>query len=200
MKLEKASDEASTWQSKAMLVFMPVAAIAIALACYWKLTQKPVERDLSNLPRDMRASPTFELADENSQRVRLDRYLHRHPILLVFFDPQKGASANPWLKALNASYDSIEASGTIVVGVSTALPQQNRASEFALPLLTEVDPARPVHKQWGAMDDAGNVIPSVFYINRGREVEWEGNHPKALENPAAVVRAILQGRNPEDVL
>ena len=183
-----------------MLVFMPVAAIAIALACYWKLTQKPVERDLSNLPRDMRASPTFELADENSQRVRLDRYLHRHPILLVFFDPQKGASANPWLKALNASYDSIESSGTIVVGVSTALPQQNRAAEFALPLLTEVDPARPVHKQWGTLDDAGKVIPSVFYINRGREVEWEGSHPKSLENPAAVVRSILQGRNPEDVL
>ncbi len=108
--------------------------------------------------------------------------------------------ANPWLKALNDTYESIESAGTIVLGVSTALPQQNRAARFAIPLLTEVNPARPVHQEWGVLNADGSVVPSVFFINRKREVEWDGAHPKALGDPTDVVRAILQGRDPESFL
>jgi peroxiredoxin len=203
--LDTASENSSTGKSRLMLAFLPIAAITIAAACAWKLNQEPPSRPASTTMRDLRQSPTFELPDENSQLVRLDRYLHRHPILLVFFDGKQGAEANPWLKALNQNYEAIESSGTIVVGVSQALPLQNRAAKFKLPLLTDVNPAvagslKQVHREWGVLDENDNTIPSVFFINRGRMTDWEGDHPKAVEDPTAVVRAVLQGRDPETLL
>ncbi|MFK7820628.1 MAG: redoxin domain-containing protein [Planctomycetaceae bacterium] len=203
--MDTGSDNSVGGRSKAMLAFLPIAAIAIAGACAWKLNQKPRPPRAPSVMRDLRQSPTFELPDENSQLVRLDRYLHRHPVLVVFYDGERGPAANPWLKALNKNHAAIESSGLIVVGVSTALPLKNRGAKFKIPLLTDVNPAiagslNQVHRDWGVLDENEKTIPSVFYINRGRMIDWAGEHPKAVEDPGAVVKAILQGRDPEVLL
>lgn len=192
-------------RAQALLPVLPAAAVLIALVCWWKLAQEPVTRSDSQTRRDLRPCPAFELPDQNSRLLRLDRYLHRHPILLVFFDGETGAGANPWLRAISANYDAVEKTGTIVIGVSQSLPQVNRQTEVPFPLLTDLNPAQPgstgrVHKEWGVVDAAGQATPAVFYIDRARQVQWDGEHPQPLADPATVVRALVQGRSPEAVL
>lgn len=183
-----------------MLILVPAAIVAIGGSVLWKANRSHNESARRSQPRDMRASPSFELSDQDSHMVRLESYLHRHSVVLVFFDAKKGAAANPWLHTLNMNPDSIESGGIIVFGVSTALPQHNRIAEFKLPLLSEVNPARPVHKQWGAIDNNGNTLPKMFYINRERKVQFDGQTPRPVDRPGALVRAILEGRDPETVL
>ncbi len=189
-------------RSRFMLALLPVAAVAIVVACVWKLNQTPPERtDITPL-RELRPSPTFELPDQKSRMVRLERYLHRHPIVLVFFDGDRGADKDMWLRALRSSADSIARSGTIVLGISMALPRANRETEFPFPLLTDLNPAQPgstneVHRQWGVLDEEGRTVPSVFLITRAGLVDWDGQHPRPVQDPAALVRAVMQGRDPE---
>lgn len=199
--MAKASENspATAPRSKAMLVLVPAAVLLIGGAAVWKSRQTRAVSS-SSAPKDLRASPSFALADQNSQMVRLESYLHRHHVVLVFFDGRKGPDANPWLKVLNKNHKSIEASGFVVFGVTTALPQQNRKANFELTLLSEVDPAKPVHTEWGALDESGETIPKMFYINRARQVQFEGQRPKAVDQPDALVNAIVEGRDPESVL
>ncbi len=187
-------------KSRAMLVLIPTAILVIGGSVLWKMNGPAENAARQNAPRDLRASPSFQLSDQNSQMVRLESYLHRHNVLLVFFEPKKGPAGDPWLRILNMNHESVTSGGFVVFGISTALPQQNRTAKFELPLLSEVNPDRPVHKQWGAIDAAGDSLPRMFYINRARQVQFDGQTPKPVDNPGALVKAILEGRDPESVL
>lgn len=137
---------------------------------------------------------------EPSKRVRLKSYLGRHRILLVFFDNEAGADKDPVLVALREHRETIQKDRVIVLGISTALPQQNRQAirrggEIPFPLLTDLDGM--VCQTWGVLNmrDDGSFRnrPAVFVIDRAGTVAWKGENPQPVADPLDHLDSLLSG-------
>ncbi len=181
-----------------------MAGLVIAGACLWALNRAPTERSGDAVGLEFRPPPLFELRDQDSRVFRLDRYIGRHSILLVFFDGKQGVEADPHLQIALKHAEAIESAGTKVVAVTTTLPQQNRTEvEIPFDVLTDLPlgdgRAGPVHQAWGATADDGRPEPKVFVIHRRSRVAWQGDHPLPLENPKEAIFAAIEGRAPESV-
>ena len=177
------------------LILLPVAAVVIAALCTYKLTRTyDASADTAGAVSKRRA-PGFTLFDHHKppQPVRLEAYLGRHEILLVFFDGQAGFDRDSVLKRLLSQRDELSSSGLIMLGVSTALPQENRAvigrlveagvlaADEPLPfrLLSDVDYS--VHQTWHRWDrEAQRTRPGVFFIDRAGNVEWTATGPRPM--------------------
>ncbi|GAB4151077.1 MAG: hypothetical protein Tsb009_26280 [Planctomycetaceae bacterium] len=189
------------------VVVLPVAAVVIVVLCVYKLTRSysPVELPT---PDALCEAPHFELPDQKkpSQVVRLKGYVGRHRIILVFFDGEQGAEQDSLLVYLRDNYDSVKAAGIVVLGISTALPQQNRPAErslpqpnpvrvrqaFPFPLLTDLPPSCRVHRLWGRYDKIREQpTPGVFLIEQNGLVACVGRVPKPLAQPRKTIDEIL---------
>jgi peroxiredoxin len=198
--------------SKRILV-LPAAAAVIAALCAWKLS-RPVEHRVLVPPPLMTALPSrleFDLFDQQKppQRVRLRAYVGRQPVVIVFFDAKAGANADPLLVRLRRDVDAVESQGVVVLGVSTALPQENRPladndprktaedsdrTPFPFPLLTDLPPECRVHRLWGRYDAAAQrPVAGVFLIDRAGQIAWNKDRdlPQPLEQPMQVLDELL---------
>jgi peroxiredoxin len=184
-------------------VILVCATILIVALCAWRLAN-PRQRSVfdPNRVSDLRPAPSFQLHDQNSRVVKLDSYLHRHQIVLVFFDDKTGPEADSTLVELRNFYPALKDRNIIVLGVSTALPQQNRKPPnlpFPFPLLSDVLATDPnsAHRKWGrliepkSLDKPPGTAPAVFLIDRAGTVEWSGNAPKPVEDPSAIASFLL---------
>ena len=187
------------------ILILPISALVIVLVCLYGLSlKKDASSQRATLPVAKRSARDllFELYDQNNQTVRLERYLGRHTILLVFFDQRTGADGDPALTRLREEWNRLERENVIVLGISTALPQDNRKRieerrkedpDFDLPflLLTDLPPECRVHRQWGRYDEAvGLPLSGLFYIDRAGNVDWAGRFPK----PVPDVQRVLNSR------
>ena len=173
------------------ILILPISALVIVLVCLYGLSRTSQRATLPVAKRSARFL-LFELYDRNNQTVRLERYLGRHHILLVFFDQRTGADGDPVLLSLRGEFNRLKGENVIVLGISTALPQDNRKRieekrkedpDFDLPflLLTDLPPECRVHRQWGRFDEAvGLPLPGLFYIDRAGNVDWAGRFPKPV--------------------
>lgn len=191
-------------RSQVFLKLLPVAAIAIAAACGWAMTRTPQQRSATTDTLEYRSPPLFELRDQDSRVFRLDRYIGRHSIILVFFDGDRGVEADPHLQIALKHHAAIESAGTKIVAVTTTLPQQNRSEvEIPFDVLTDLPVAKgrvgPVHEAWGAFDKDRKPQSRVFLIHRNSRVAWSGQHPMPIENPKEAIYAAIEGREPESV-
>ena len=71
----------------------------------------------------------MELYDQKSQLVKFERYLGRTKMVVVFFDGETGADADPWLTQLRDHHDQVQAAGVQVIGIGLATPYANREAE-----------------------------------------------------------------------
>ena len=187
------------------ILILPISALVIVLVCVYGYSRKKgASSQRAALPVAKRSAKLlrFELYDQNNQTVRLERYLGRHPILVVFFDRRTGADCDPTLLLLREEWNRLKRENVIVLGVSTALPQDNRKRieeqrkeepEFDLPflLLTDLPPECRVHRQWGRFDETVDLpLPGLFYIDRKGDVDWAGRFPK----PMADVQQLLNSQ------
>lgn len=177
-------------------VVLPLAAALITSLCVWRLMVPRNPPAAAPPPIGRRPAPAFVLPNQQSQRVSLEAFLHRHPIVLAFFDERVGAADDPGLQALSRNLDRLEQAGAIVLGVSTALPHHNRQSvgpDFAIPLLTDVSPLRSssVIRTWGRLeqvpDGTASVQPGVFYIDRAGLVAWQDGYPQPVDDIEALL-------------
>ena len=147
-------------------------------------------------------APVFQLYDQNSTIVNLEAYLHRHRIVIVFFNGQAGPETNETLVALRDFHQALEAENIIVLGVSTALPQEirnNSSRPFPFPILS--DPAatafESAHRKWGrfieptSLDKPAGTKSGVFLIDRAGLVPWEGQYPRPESNGSSIVARLL---------
>jgi peroxiredoxin len=179
---------------------LPTAFILIVAACWWKIQSPTVNVFASGVSTNRKAAPAFALYDQNSRLFKLDAYLHRHQITVVFFDASTGAANDPNIRDLLAARDILMRQRIITIGISTALPQQNRGSvgdEFPFTLLTDVDPASPTSpiRLWGCIDQTAatnppRVRPALFFIDRAGTVAWDGQSPQPLPDVATILRRI----------
>lgn len=170
-----------------------VAGVAIAGVCGWRLaTNRPqdYEQQLQSA-HVLRPAPDFEALDENNRMFRLQRYLGRHRVLVVFFDAELTAAGDPILQGVRAAYPALQRQDIQVVGVSSALPQHNRAAvgagdAFPFPLVTDLD--LKIHDRWGRIDPVRKgPLPGLFLVDRKGAVPCFGPTPQ----PATDWQALL---------
>ncbi|HUG91653.1 MAG TPA: redoxin domain-containing protein [Planctomycetaceae bacterium] len=198
--------------SKRILV-LPVAAAIIAGLCAYRLTRPPDTRTFIPPPLMVALPPQleFELFDQHKppERVRLKSFLGRHAIVVVFFDGTAGANDDGVLLRLRRDAAVVKSRGVIALGVSTALPQENRPladddprkpddtrdrTPFLFPLLADVPPECRVHRAWGRYDTANDrPLSGVFLIDRAGRIAWDEDldGPRPLEQPQQVLDGLL---------
>ena len=172
---------------------LPIAAAAIAALCVYRLTRTEPARSGLLLPPERRPAPLFELLDHHSPQrvVRLSAYLGRQPVLVVFFNGAAGVDRDSTLQRVRQWHEQIARGGTIVIAVSTALPQENRKiieRVGELPFVLLSDPGLDAHRAWGRVEQqTGRPLPAAFLIDRAGQVAWKGDRPAPLEDPGATV-------------
>lgn len=177
---------------KPRILILPLAAIVIVALVAYKSRQPhldPNEFNPGGVLSIRRPAPVFKLHDQHSQPFRLERYLGRHKLLVVFFDPTAGAAHNPQLQIMKSGYDQLAASGQKVIAISSATPYANRESfklggDFPFHVLSDADYS--VEAAWGCLtrDEPPQVIPSAFVVDRAGVINWSqigGPTPIPLE-------------------
>lgn len=187
------------------ILILPLAAVIITGLCAWRIMNPRQSGQNVALPEMRRPAPAFQLYDQESTLVNLESFLHRHPIVLVFFDGQAGPESSPVLTQLRDFFPALKREGIVVLGVSTALPQQIRNTSmrpFPFPILSDVNALQTgsVHRQWGRLvrpqadDQPAGTQPGVFVIDRSGLVAWEGDAPKPEAEPERILNTLLSGR------
>ncbi len=176
---------------KPRILVLPLAALVIGALVYFKTNQpaQVLTPEARETLLRRRPAQSFKLHDQQSQPFRLDRYLGRHKLLIVFFDPGEGAANNAQLQVLKAGFEKLTAHGEKVIAISYATPYANRESfkqggDFPFHVLSDADYS--VGTQWGCMlpGDPPRVIPSAFVIDRAGVIHWSqigGPSPIALD-------------------
>lgn len=175
-----------------------VAGLVIAGVCGWRLaTNQPqdYEQQMESavVPRP---APDFEALDENNRMFRLQRYLGRHRVLVVFFDAELTAAGDPLLQGVFAAYPALQRRDIQVVGVSSALPQQNRAAlgqgvSAPFPLVTDLE--LKIHDRWGRIDPVRKVpIAGMFLVDRKGAVPSFGPTPQPVADWQALLTELTQ--------
>ena len=178
------------------LLVVIAAGILIALVCVVRVAfNKPLDYEQQVAAATvMRAAPPFEALDANNHLVRLASWLGRHRIIVLFFNGERGADQDADLLRLRDRFDELQSLDVKVVGVTTALPQDNRAAmeraggEFPFPLVSDFDPQSPegmlrIHRHWGRMDPSNEKpLSGVFLIDRKGQVAHLGSIPKPYDN------------------
>ena len=187
------------------ILILPAAAIVIFALCAYRMANPRGSVAVSELPTERRPAPAFTLYDQESTLVNLEAFLHRHRIAVVFFDGSKGPEASAVLTELRSFYPALKRESVIVLGVSTALPQENRnnsSQPFPFPLLTDAVPLdkNSVHRRWNRLlepssaDKPAGTKPGVFVIDRKGLVAWDGEFPKPeADGGAGIVARLLGG-------
>jgi peroxiredoxin len=152
----------------------------------------------------MRPAPNFEALDSDNHLVRLSAWLGRHRIIVIFFDGDRGADNDPDLLRLRDRFSELKTHDVKVVGVTTTIPQANRAAmeraggTFPFPLVSDVDPQSPegtlrIHRHWGRLDSVTNKpLPGVFLVDRKGQVAYVGPIPKPFDNADQVIDTVLK--------
>lgn len=185
------------------IVVLITSAVVILGLCTWR-TMIPRQTDQSSMaPQDRRPAPSLQLYDQESTLVKLDAYLSRHRIVIVFFDGQAGPESNSELVQLRQFYPALKSEGIIVLGISTALPQENRNNSFQpfpFPLLTDevATSTNSVHRTWGrfvaapSLDTPAGTKPGVFLIDRAGLVPWQAGYPFPESSTETLVARLLE--------
>ncbi len=176
-----------------LIVVLVLGAGLIGL-CGWRLNANRPQTIAEQLQRARveRPAEAFEGVDIQNTMFRLERYLGRHRVLLVFFSAEETAAHDPGLLAVRDVFPKLTQADIKVVGVSTALPQENRraietAGEFPFPLIS--DPDLSIHRRWSRLDpQTGEPRSGVFLIDRKGTVATLGGIPQ----PAGNVTELLQ--------
>jgi peroxiredoxin len=193
------------------IVIVALAALVIAALTIYRLNRgerppAPVPKSAADLPRT--APPlAIPLSDQHKHPAKLERYYGRAPIVIVFFDQQRGADQDPYLTRLRDCFDTVKGAGIEVVGISRATPFENQQAEeragkpFPFPLLSDVDPRgyspAPVHVQFGLFDVQNDATRTAMYlIDRAGRIAWQGQIPRPVGDPAQAVDALCRGEWP----
>lgn len=140
-------------------------------------------------------APAFEALDKDNSITRLKTFLGRHELFVVFFDGERGAEADPTLQHLKNHSTELKSADFHVIAISSALPQQNRNTDFPprFHLLTDPAPVWKIHRDWGSGcfdEETGTPRPAVYYIDRAGNVAGR-TEPVPLKNPDQQIDDIL---------
>jgi len=150
----------------------------IAALCVWRVsTNRPVDyTETGGGPAMWRRAPGFEASDAHNQMFRLERYLGRHQVLVVFV-PGEAEPIQETLRLLNDHRERLGRLDIKVVVLSPALPQQHRewlgdGGGSSFPILTDLQ--GEIAREWGLLKIKS---PEAFLVDRKGDVRWAGIAP-----------------------
>ncbi len=154
------------------LLWLALAAGMIVGLCVFKLVKHYPPQSGIPVRAMARPAPGVELYDQNSPSriVRLEAYLGRERVFVVFFDGQAGAHSSTMLSYLRENWNRLRRANIYVIAISTALPQENRKNiaqhgAYPFPLLS--DPDLHVHQAWGRFDaKRAKPLFGFFFVDR----------------------------------
>lgn len=180
------------------LLVLSLMGVVLAGVCLWRVAVNRPQSYATQLQaaRIEIPAPLFSAVDAHNEMFRLEGWLGRHRILVIFFDAENTAAADPQLLAVRAVFDDLARRDIKVVAVSTALPQQNRAAmehvgEYPFPLVSDVD--LTIHQRWGRLSvDNNRPLPGAFLIDRKGTVPAVATQPRPLDNLANTLKELTQ--------
>jgi peroxiredoxin len=178
------------------ILVLPLAAAVITGLVWHKLQQNHRRSpDTTNGQIARIQAPPIEAIDAGNSITRLKSFLGRHNLLVVFFDGEAGAGVDKTLQHLKQHTAELTAANYHVIAISSALPQQNRTTEFPslFHLLTDPAPIWKVHREWGSAcfdEEAGSPRQAVFHIDRAGNVAGT-SEPIPLDNPDQQIDELL---------
>lgn len=194
---------------KPRVLTLPLAALLIAGLVALRLAreeQRPTSPAAPPLPRRL-APKDFELYDMQNRLAKLERYLGRSRLVIVFFAPEPGADADPRLVRLRDHYADVTSAGAEVVAITTARPAENKRAQdragrkFPFPVLTDINrnsPRPAAHQQWGLYDEAsGATREALFLVDRAGMVAVRNGFPAPVADPETAIDALCRGEWPE---
>jgi peroxiredoxin len=175
---------------------LPLAAAVIGGMVWYKLSQThPRGNDVRAVTAARISAPAFEALDQDNSITRLRTFLGRHNLFVVFFDGETGADSDRTLLHLKQHVQELKAADYHVIAISSALPQQNRTTDFpsVFHLLTDPAPIWKIHREWGPGcfdEETGTPIPAIFHIDPAGNVTGN-SRPIPLTNPDTQIDALL---------
>jgi peroxiredoxin len=159
-----------------LYLVIPVSAIILtALVVFKRIEPRPSAQSVTPADLILKPAPPLRLFDDQSQLVRLERYLGRHKVVVVFFDGHDGPDRSPLLLELKQQFPPLHEAGAIVLAVSEATPFANRQgmerldARFPFPLLS--DPSFESHERWQTIDaETGRTRQAIFVIDRAGRI------------------------------
>lgn len=183
------------------IFFGSLLAVVIA-ATAWRMR---TPRDMTKVAvtvTDERPAPVFQLLDQNGRPAQLQGYLNRHRILLVFFDGRKGINGDPLLEQIRKFAPAIKRTGVKLIAVSTPLTPEfkSQAENYPFPVLRDNWSGQPGSSsvKWGTAvlptkEATAPIRPAMFVIEHTGMVEWEGDTPKPVDDPALFLTQLIAG-------
>lgn len=188
---------------RSRFLFLPIAAVAIAGLCAYRLT-RPVRPVAAVATGPRRALPPrgWELPDHNFRLVKFDRFLGRHPVVVLFFDGLQPPESDSLLVWLRDHADAVYDAGWRIIAISTANPAEHRQSaertgiDWPFPVLTDMhlrDPApSPVHHLWSRVDrETGQTQPALFLVDRLGYIPYVDGRPFPEQEPLPRLQEII---------
>ncbi len=175
---------------------------AVVATTTWRIL---APRDFTDVPvtvTDDRPAPVFQLLDQNGRPAQLQGYLNRHRILLVFFDGRKGINGDPLMEQIRTFAPAIKRTGVKLIAVSTPLTPEfkSHAENYPFPVLRDNWSGQPGSSsvKWGTAilptkDAIAPIRPAMFVIEHTGMVEWEGDTPKPVADPALFLTQLIAG-------
>lgn len=151
---------------------------------------------------DERPAPPFQLIDQNGRPSQLEGYLHRHRIVLVFFDASQGIDSDPTMRRIREFAPAIKRSGVKLIAVSLPLRPEFKfqAENFPFPVLHDTRSGQRDSSSvlWGtavlpAKSAVAEIRPAMFVIKRTGRVEFQGDKPKPVDNPELFLTQLISG-------
>jgi len=162
-------------------------ALLLTGVVYYAETRPPAPRvSLAAARGPAGRAPDLQGLNSRNDFFRLQRYLGRTALLVVFFDRATGAQANSTLQFLRDHEAQVRQAGWQIIGVSSALPQENRAAGYpdSFEFVTDVEPIYEAHRRWGCFDEqTERPVPAVFHIDRAGNVAKKNDLPVPLPAP-----------------
>ena len=176
--------------------------LVVATVTAWRiLTPRDDVKFVATLV-DERPAPSFQLLDQNGRPVQLEGYLHRHRIVLIFFDGRNGLNGNSILQWIRKFAPAIKRTGIRLIAISTPLTPEfkSQAESFPFPVLHDTWSGQPgsCSVKWGtailpAKDSVATIKPAIFVIERTGLVEWDGDTPKPVNDPELFLTQLITG-------
>lgn len=178
-----------------ILLVIPISAVIIAALVWYRIQHPPAAVAHTATAATMRPAPLFQLYDEQSQIVRLARYIGRHKLLIVFFDGSQGPDQSELLLTLRQKFLPIHESGAIVLAISGLRPSElrppvndrgervTREEPFPFGMLADINDYE-IHRLYGAYDESTKIPrEAVFVIDRTGIIRHVHLGPDDLGNP-----------------
>lgn len=161
--------------------------VLLVAICAWRVTtNRPAGSELLAVGMVALSPPPLELVDSSQQLVRLQSYLGRHRVVVIF----AARPSEQLIDAINHHADALDGGSIKLMVVTRLLPQQNRellaaVGGCAFPILSDVDGM--VFTDWQASEQE----PTIYVVQRDGRMAAENGRWHAEHDLTATWKKVL---------